>query len=78
MICTINLNIVIIKLKYYVKRVIIMEGKLGRIVHDGKIYDLDDIKETDKLEKLLESLESEEKKIKDEIEKNINDDLEEK
>ena len=55
-----------------------MEGKLGRIVHDGKIYDLDDIKETDKLEKLLENLKKEEKRIKDEIEKNINDDLEEK
>ena len=45
-----------------------MQEKLGKIVHNGEIYDLDDVSSIDKLEKLLAKLDQEEKEIKREIE----------
>lgn len=53
-----------------------MQEKLGKIVHNGEIYDLDDI--SSKLEKLLAKLDQEEKEIKREIEDTIKSDLEER
>lgn len=53
-----------------------MQEKLGKIVHNGEIYDLDDISSIDKLEKLLSKLDKEEKEIKNEIEDTIKSDLE--
>lgn len=54
-----------------------MQEKLGKIVHNGEIYDLDDISSIGKLESLLKKLESEEKSIKSEINNTIKSDLEE-
>lgn len=55
-----------------------MQERLGKIVHNGEIYDLDDVNSIDKLEKLLKKLEKEEKDIKNEIDANIQNDLEER
>ena len=55
-----------------------MEEKLGKIVDDGRIYDLDDIESIDKLEALLGNLEKKEADIKEKIEANIEDDLQER
>lgn len=55
-----------------------MQEKLGKIVHNGEIYDLDDVSSIDKLEKLLAKLAQEEKDIKSEIEDTIKSDLEER
>lgn len=52
-----------------------MEEKLGKIVYNGRIYDLDDPSNTDKLEKLLNELKQDEKAIKAEIDASIIDDL---
>ena len=48
-----------------------MEEKLGKIVDDGRIYDLDDIDNIDKLEALLKGLEQKEKDIKSQIDASI-------
>ena len=55
-----------------------MQEKLGKIVNNGEIYDLDDVSSIDKLEKLLAKLDQEEKEIKREIEDTIKSDLEER
>lgn len=54
-----------------------MEEKLGKIVEDGTIYDLDDIESIDKLEALLGKLEEKEVAIKIKIDESIEDDLQE-
>lgn len=41
-----------------------MEEKLGKIVYNGRIYDLDDPENTEKLEELLKKLKQEEKDLK--------------
>ena len=51
---------------------------LGKIVHDGTIYDLDDINSTEKLEQLLNKLNQEEADIKRKIDESIKSDLEER
>lgn len=51
---------------------------LGKIVHDGTIYDLDDSNSTEKLEQLLKKLNQEEADIKKEIDESIKSDLEER
>jgi len=55
-----------------------MEEKLGKIVDDGRIYDLDDIDNIDKLEALLKGLEQKEKDIKSQIDASIAEDLQER
>lgn len=55
-----------------------MEENLGKIVHNGRIYDLDDPTATEKLEGLLEILKQEEEDLKKEIDANIQEDLEER
>ena len=55
-----------------------MEEKLGKIVADGRIYDLDDIENIDKLEALLKGLEQKEKDIKSQIDASIAEDLQER
>ena len=55
-----------------------MEEKLGKIVDDGRIYDLDDIESIDKLEALLGKLEKKEADIKREIDESIESDLQER
>ena len=55
-----------------------MEEKLGKIVDDGRIYDLDDIDNIDKLEALLKGLEQIEKDIKSQIDASIAEDLQER
>ena len=55
----------------------VMEN-LGKIVHDGTIYDLDDINSTEKLEQLLNKLNQEEADIKRKIDESIKSDLEER
>ena len=54
-----------------------MEEKLGKLEHDGRIYDLDDMNNIDVLEKLLQTLEKEEASIMARIETSIQSDLEE-
>ena len=53
-----------------------MEEKLGKIVDDGRIYDLDDIDNIDKA--LLKGLEQKEKDIKSQIDASIAEDLQER
>lgn len=48
--------------------------KLGKIVFDGRIYDLDNC-EPEKLNKLLQVLKEEEKKLAQQIEEAMNADL---
>lgn len=48
--------------------------KLGKIVFDGRIYDLDNC-EPEKLNKLLQDLKEEEKKLARQIEEAMNADL---
>lgn len=48
--------------------------KLGKIVFDGRIYDLDNC-EPEKLNKLLQDLKEEEKKLAKQIEEAMNADL---
>lgn len=55
-----------------------MEEKLGKIVDDGRIYDLDDIDNIDKLEALLKRLEKKEVDIKSQIDASIEEDLQER
>lgn len=55
-----------------------MEEKLGKIVDDGRIYDLDDIENIDKLEALLKRLEKKEVDIKSQIDASIEEDLQER
>ena len=55
-----------------------MEEKLGKIVADGRIYDLDDIENIDKLEALLKRLEKKEVDIKSQIDASIEEDLQER
>lgn len=51
-----------------------MEEKLGKIVFDGRIYDLDNC-EPEKLNKLLQDLKEEEKKLAKQIDEAMNADL---
>lgn len=51
-----------------------MEEKLGKIVFDGRIYDLDNC-EPEKLNKLLQDLKKEEKKLAKQIDEAMNADL---
>lgn len=55
-----------------------MEEKLGKIVYNGRIYDLDDPENTEKLEELLKKLKQEEKDLKAQIDASIQEDLEER
>ena len=51
-----------------------MEEKLGKIVFDGRIYDLDN-SEPEKLNKLLQDLKEEEKRLAKQIEENLDANL---
>ncbi len=51
-----------------------MEEKLGKIVFDGRIYDLDNC-EPEKLNKLLQDLKEEEKKLAKQIDDAMNAEL---
>ncbi len=55
-----------------------MEEKLGKIVDDERIYDLDDMESIDKLEALLGKLEKKEADIKRKIDESIEEDLQER
>ena len=55
-----------------------MEERLGKIVDEGRIYDLDYIDNIDKLEALLRSLEKKEADIRKEIDASIEEDLQER
>ena len=55
-----------------------MEKKLGKIVDDERIYDLDDMESIDKLEALLGKLEKKEADIKRKIDESIEEDLQER
>ena len=51
-----------------------MEEKLGKIVFDGRIYELDNC-EPEKLNKLLQDLKEEEKRLAKQIEENLDANL---